>query len=74
MRRFNPILCIVGGCTVALLALGAFIHLQAGNADAGNNIRAAAYLNADPTGCTENCAIIDRSQMRIAALNSLAAH
>lgn len=74
MKLFTRKLGVVGGCTVALLALGGFVRTHAGDASSDNGARAAAYANLDPTGCALNCPIVSRNQLGMGALNTLAAH
>ncbi len=74
MKRISRKLSVVGGCTVALLALGGFMRTHAGDASSDNGARAAAYANLDPTSCSLNCPIVSRNQLGMGALNTLAAH
>jgi len=74
MKRINRTRCVAVGCGAVLLALGSFTYLQIENADFENGMGAAAYASVDPTGCTENCLMIDRSRAGIAVLNNFPVH
>ena len=74
MKRFTRKLSVVGGCTVALLALGGFVRRKQAMPIQTMARARQPTPTWTPTGCAQNCPIVNRNQMGIAALNTLAAH